>query len=127
MNDFNSWNTLKQKLDNKNTVPFFKDREVWWCSIGHNIGHEENGKNNNFERPVIVIKKFNNRLFWGVPLTTQIKVNKHYYKFEFQNKIQCAMLTQIRLWDANRLTRRKGRIASVDHIAIKDNLTNYLK
>ncbi len=43
--DFNNWNSLKQELDKNEKVLFFKEREVWWCSIGLNLGHEENGKN----------------------------------------------------------------------------------
>ncbi len=30
-----------------------------WCSIGINVGDEEDGKNELYERPVLVIKKFN--------------------------------------------------------------------
>jgi hypothetical protein len=43
--DFEKWNQLKQKIDSTNKQIIYKDRDVWWCSIGINIGHEENGKN----------------------------------------------------------------------------------
>lgn len=40
--DFNSWSQLKQKIDSQEKFPYFEEREIWWCSIGLNIGHEEN-------------------------------------------------------------------------------------
>lgn len=125
--DFDTWNNLKQKLDALDDIPLFKEREIWWCCIGNNIGHEENGKNEKFNRPVIVIRKFNNRLFWGVPLTTKLKENRHYHIFSFAEKKQAAMLTQMRLWDANRLTERMGRIRESEFLPIKNNLLAYLK
>ena len=126
--DFNGWNTLKKHLDAQDDFPpLWKEREIWWASLGTNIGHEANGKNQEFSRPVLIIKKFNKRLFWGVPLTTQIKDNKHYHRFIFKRQEQCAMLTQMRLWDASRLTRKMGRIGSKEFKAIKTELTGYLK
>ena len=45
--DFDSWNTLKQRLNSKEdkSVPWIKEREIWWCSVGINIGHEADGHN----------------------------------------------------------------------------------
>jgi hypothetical protein len=36
----------------------FKEREVWWCSIGLNVGDEEFWKGAYFTRPVLVFKKY---------------------------------------------------------------------
>lgn len=126
-NIFDSWNILKKKLDSENHVPYFKEREVWWCSLGVNVGHEQDGENKKYNRPVLIIKKFNNRLFWGVPLTTKIKNEKHYHQFNFKDRKQCAMLTQMRLWDANRLTALMGRVGHEEFKGIKFNLAAYLK
>ena len=78
--NFNQWSELKKDLDLREKLPTFKQREIWWCHLGLNIGDEENGKNEKYHRPVLVLKKFNNRLFLGVPLTTQIKENPYYHK-----------------------------------------------
>jgi len=32
----------------------YKKRETWICNIGENIGFEEDGKGNEFTRPVII-------------------------------------------------------------------------
>lgn len=125
--DHDGWNKLKKKLDVENAVPYFHEGEVWWGSLGINVGHEEDGKNAQFNRPVLVVKKFNKRLFWGVPLTTQLKDSRHYHQFEFKKKRQCAMLTQMRLWDANRLTQYMGNIEKHAFRHIRDLLMDYLK
>ena len=68
--DFDSWNDFKKKIEEKMSAPTFKQQEVLWCSIGLNIGHEENGKNEFFNRPVLVVRKFSKHIFLGVPLST---------------------------------------------------------
>lgn len=40
---------------------YFYEKDVWWASLGANIGHEEDGKNKKFERPVLILKKFNKK------------------------------------------------------------------
>ncbi len=65
--DFENWNKLKQKLESRKNIPTFKEREIWWCSIGVNIGCEEDGKNQLFNRPILIIRKFNNNMFLGAP------------------------------------------------------------
>ena len=110
--DFNDWSILKQKLEVKDNAPAFKQREIWWCHLGINVGDEENGKNKVYSRPILIIKKFNNRIFWGLPLTTQIKEKPYYHKIAFKEKEQCVMISQLRLWDARRLTSRMGKLPS---------------
>ena len=62
--DFDKWNKKKKEINYsiQNILP--KIREVWWLSIGLNVGVEEDGKNNNFKRPVLVIKVFNRQCFF---------------------------------------------------------------
>ena len=86
MKNFSGWFKLKQKINDYHHLRSFQEREIWWCSIGVNIGHEEDGKNERFQRPVLIIHKFNKHLFFGVPLTTQIKNNKFYHKIIFAGK-----------------------------------------
>lgn len=125
--DFNRWNDTKIKIDVSPKTTVFKEREIWWCSIGINVGHEENGKGDKFNRPILIIKKFNKRLFWGIPLTTQIKDNIHYHGFTFNNKSQCAMLTQLRLWDATRLNNRMGQLGKKEFQNIREDIKSYLQ
>lgn len=120
--NFDEWNILKQKLDREHKNPTFKEREIWWCSIGINVGHEENGKNRLFNRPVLVVRKFNRQIFLGVPLTTKIKENQFYHVIHFRDQNQSAMLSQIRTWESKRLTHKMGEITEEQFFQIKDKI-----
>lgn len=106
--DFDKWNRLKKELHVKDVSNlFFKPREVWFCSLGLNIGYEQDGKNNSYERPVLIVRKFNRHVFWGVPLSTKNKPgNKHYLPLKHNGLVFSAILSQLRLYSVNRLTRK---------------------
>lgn len=70
--DFDSWNNLKKNINNRDLI-YTSEREVWFCSVGLNVGSEQDGKNENYERPVLVIKKVTLNTFIGVPLTSNKK------------------------------------------------------
>ena len=106
--DFDQWNGLKQELDLRKKLPTFKQREIWWCNIGLNVGDEENGKNKDFSRPILILKKFNSNIFFGIPLTTQVKEKHYYHKIHFKDRQQCVMISQLRLFDSKRLVNKMG-------------------
>jgi mRNA interferase MazF len=109
--NFDSWNILKQKLNKHEKLPTYKEREIWWCSIGVNVGHEEDGKSEIFSRPVLVLRKFNSHIFIGIPLTSVNKDNKYYFPITFKDKSSCLMLSQLRVFESKRLTRMKGKLS----------------
>ena len=80
---FVEWTKLKIKIhvSEENQV-YFREKEIWWASLGMNIGYEQDGKNRNFERPVIVLRKFNKHVLWVVPTTTKEKRGEYYYQFK---------------------------------------------
>jgi mRNA interferase MazF len=123
---FQKWITKKEELQNRNSVPHFKQANIYWCGLGENVGDEENGKSELFSRPVLIIRKFNKNLFWGIPLTTQIKDNPYYVKISFQGKEQCAMITHLRLMDAKRLYKRMGELDQPDFQKVKESIKNCL-
>lgn len=81
MKDFDGWHPIKTKIELDGKTPTIRQREIWWGSIGVNIGVEQDGKNRLYERPVLVVRKFNHRHFMGIPLTTQLK------DFPFRHRI----------------------------------------
>jgi len=123
---FQKWIAKKEQLHNRNSTPHFKHANIYWCGLGENIGDEENGKSELFSRPVLIIRKFNKNLFWGVPLTTKIKDTPYYTKITFQGKEQCAMITHLRLMDAKRLYKRMGELDQVDFQKVKNSIKNCL-
>ena len=42
--DFPGWHRQKEQLHAQHHTPTFQEREIWWCSVGVNIGHEMDGK-----------------------------------------------------------------------------------
>jgi mRNA interferase MazF len=68
--DFDLWNNDKKKIDQTNRIFYFNEREVWWCSLGVNVGFEVDGKNQNFVRPILVLKTFGNKTCWVLPMTS---------------------------------------------------------
>ena len=42
-------------MDNGQHSVSFKERDIFWVSIGQNIGYEQNGKSDIFSRPVLIL------------------------------------------------------------------------
>lgn len=74
MEDFD---LIEQEIDDPDKFP--KEGEVWMCTLGKNIGFEQNGSGDSFSRPVMIIKKFNNHMFWTIALSTKQNRFDFYY------------------------------------------------
>jgi mRNA-degrading endonuclease toxin of MazEF toxin-antitoxin module len=122
--DYDNWNDGKKKISLNDRV-YFRKGDIWFASIGKNIGDEEDGKNYIFERPILIIRKFNNNIFLGIPLTSQDKEGKYYYKLDYPNN-SVAILSQIRLFDAKRLLRFIRRISSKEVAEIKSKMNEII-
>ena len=57
MKKYDEWNIVKQKAHNTERKLGFRQRDIFWLRIGQNIGSEEFGKGNEFQRPVLIIRK----------------------------------------------------------------------
>ena len=107
--DFHKWNDKKIIVNDTDKIPFFHEREIWFCFLGANVGFEQDGQGEDFQRPVVIIKKFNNEICWIIPLSKTKKRGKYYFAFPFDNEItSVAILSQIKLIDAHRLSRKIG-------------------
>lgn len=126
--NFDGWNKEKKRLhyQSPETLPFH-EREVWWCSIGVNIGDEQEGKNEFFERPVLVVKKFNRKIAWIVPMSTKAKEGLYYYQLQHEGRIFSVILSQLRLVSVKRFRRFIRKISPKQFIEITRALTSFLK
>ncbi len=103
MNKYYYWNIKKQKINSEKNYNNPKEREIWWCSLGYNIGREIYGKGPNFSRPVLVIRQFKG-LFLGIPLTSNLESSKFKIKiYTSDNKPHGLLLDQVRCLDKRRL------------------------
>lgn len=121
---FDEWNIVKKTTHKIKKRVYFKERDIFYIRIGENIGFEQSGKGEMFLRPVIILKKFNNDFFMGVPLTTTIKEGKYYFSFEFTTKKSNAILSQIRPFDVKRVKHKIGVINKEDFKKIKEKISN---
>jgi len=124
--DFNQWHNLKQNLHNSRKIVVFKERDVVWASIGVNIGYEQDGKGKISSRPLLILKKYNKNLFFGIPLSTKIKEGSFFFEFILNNKPSSALLVQGRTYDAKRLENKIGMISQKDFGALKLKLKELL-
>jgi len=87
MKDFDKWNEVKKKLHTTTVRRSFKNRDIFYMKMGQNVGFEQNGKGNEFIRPVVILKKITNDMFIGIPLSTQLKDGSWFYKFSFNKNV----------------------------------------
>ena len=114
------WLKTKTRIQTQLNRPFYDEGSVWWCNLGYNVGDEENGKGEDFLRPVIVIRKFNKNICLVVPLSTKLKDNKYYYQIEFATITQSALISQIRTIDTKRFIKRKGQLTQNELKLLKE-------
>jgi len=112
--DFINWTKIKVRhhvIDYRKEV-YFREKEVWWTALGKNIGYEIDGKQELFERPVLILKKYSKDMCFVLPLTSKIKNKKTWYQVEVEinGKKSAVNITQGRTIAKARLLRKFGII-----------------
>ncbi len=97
--DFEEWHNQKARIHESKKRPGFHEREIWWCALGVNVGFEQDGGGKDFLRPVFDIIQFEDGQ-------------------EVKRTLSTAILSQVRLIDASRLSHKFGDIVSVDFEAL---------
>lgn len=121
--DYTLWNKIKTSLNNDKKRPYFHPREIWFCKLGLNVGFEQDGSGGEYLRPILILKKFNDKVCLIVPLTKSKKKGLYYFSFTYQpNVISVAILSQIRLIDVQRLEYLSGYISKNDFKRIKEKI-----
>ena len=120
---FFEWAKLKIKIHFSEKEVYFREGEIWWASLGLNIGFEINGKSEDFERPILIIKKFNQYVVWAVPLSTKNKPdNKYYFRYEFGKNTYSAIISQLKLMSSKRLLRKIGIFPFASYVQIRKEI-----
>ena len=110
--DFDKWNEKKKIAHEKSYGKVYHPRDIWWCALGVNIGFEQDGKDPNFQRPVLIIKGLSRETCLVAPLTT----SKHEHRYRIYigcvtGQESSVTLSQIRVMDTKRLI---NKIAMLD-------------
>ncbi len=126
--EFDRWNKLKKKLHNKKNIINFSKGNVYFMSVGQNIGHESYGKQELFLRPVLVYKKLGKTMFVGIPLTSSKKEGSYYFSFNYKKgKTSIAMLNQIRVFDIRRSEYLSGKINKNTYKNLESKLKEFFE
>src|ERR1700674_413465 len=119
--DFDRWNEKKKHLNEPREPVYFRDAEVWWVHLGLNVGFEIDGKEENFARPVIVLRKYNKYSFLALPLTTRAAPNP--YKLpvgDVGGRQAFAVVSQLRNIDSRRLYQKVAWLPADALLAIRN-------
>ncbi len=128
MKRFVQWIALKQRLhEAEPKPPLVTEREIWWASIGENVGSEINGKSELFSRPVIIFKKLAHGFYFVVPTTTRPQSGSWYVPFRSLGRDMRACLHQARTIDYRRLSSRIGKMDEDDFDHVREGFWRLYK
>ena len=126
-NLFDTWNNQKKQLHAIEKTIGFSVFEIVFIRIGSNVGYEQDGKGEDFLRPVLVYKKFNNRVFLGIPLTSVENNDKFHFGFEYKKGIKSyAILSQVRLFDIKRAKYKDGKISKENFKKLQEKMLDLI-
>ena len=107
--DFNGWNQAKKTIHDAGEYKLYHTREIWWCSLGVNIGFEQDGSNEEHRRPVLILKGLSKQTCFVIPLTTATQEHPLRPSIGLvEGKAARALLSQMRTIDNKRLVRKIG-------------------
>ena len=111
MKEFDRWNKHKKRIHDTTPRPNYHAREIWWCSLGVNVGNELDGTGKEYDRPVLVIRPFNAETFFGIALIGHERSGPYYFPLgKIDDREAVANLSQVRLFDTKRLIRKTGML-----------------
>lgn len=124
---YKEWFHLKKKLHQVQAKPpYFNESDIWWCSIGENIGVEINGKSNLFSRPILILKKLSRESFLGLPLTSQKRVGSWYISITVGGQLSYVLLHQIRIISTKRLSSKMSTLDEQDFTKVKSGFISLI-
>lgn len=125
-NVFDFWNSFKKQIHIRSSSIGFREQDILFMSVGQNIGYETFGKGEEFLRPVIVLKKFGTYTFLGVPLSSKIKQGDFFYEVHFKDRINTALLNQLKTFDSKRAKYKIGYLEKAQFEALKAEISKKL-
>ena len=119
MKDFNDWNTKKIKIDGFTDFQHPKEKEIWWCRVGVNIGTEVYGKGTEYTRPVLVINSEGAENCICIPLSSKVKNAKYSCIVKTgDDKLHTVMMYQIRSIDKRRLKEKVYTLSDEEYAKV---------
>lgn len=127
MKDFDKWNSEKKNLHENGENKFYHPRDIWWCSLGLNIGFEQDGKDKYFQRPVLIIKGLGKETCLVLPLTTSSKTHKYRVPIgSVTGKESKAILSQMKVIDTKRFVNKIAVLDEKTFEIIRKSVRDFL-
>jgi mRNA interferase MazF len=124
---FTDWTKLKIRIHVSDRIVYPKKREIWWASLGQNIGVEINGKNDKFERPVLIIKAYSKDSSLVTSISSKLKEGKYIVRFvNSEAEENFINLSQIRTISNKRLLRKVGELEADDFDVVRNIIIEYI-
>ncbi len=121
MKDFDKWNSKKKKIDAFSDFQHPKEKEIWWCRIGLNVGTEVYGKGEEYTRPVLVVNAESSENCIIVPLTSKLKNKKYSCIIKtIDDKLHSALVFQIKNADKRRFKEKIYSLADDEYAKVKE-------
>ena len=122
--DYDAWNERKYQIHSTAHHKFVKVRRVCLVESGLNAGTEQNGNidrdNDSFLRFYIILKVFNEKGFWGVPMTTATLTessNVHLVNYVVnENRLMenvVVLLKQLKYIDTKRVVEGRTNVGTI--------------
>ena len=126
--NYNEWNERKKLVEQRDSPGdfFFLEGEVWWATLGVNIGQEIDGKNESYERPVLILKKWSDELTWVIPSSSTEKINEYFCPVAYKDKSRNLLLLQMKTVSSKRLLRPIFRMKEKEFAKIKEKICDII-
>ena len=119
--EFDKWNEKKKEINSKKQKFYVKQREIWSVRMWKNVWFEEDWKWEDFERPVLVLKKIW-IMYLCIAMTTKWKNNDFYYKLWDTKESSYVILSQVKLFDLKRFHYKIRTLAKSEFLEIQKRL-----
>lgn len=126
LKDFDRWNVHKKEVDAAVKRVDCNPRDLWWCTLGVNIGREQHSQTQDFSRPVLIIKRFTPDIFWAIPLTTKVKNIPFRIKIVLNSIENDVLICHLRSYDRKRLKRKIGKLSEFQFNSVISEIQNLL-
>ena len=125
---YDEWNERKKDI----AFPsfrniYFREGDIWWCSLGLNVGRESYGKGKEFRRPILVLKKLSSDICIILPLSSKEKIGTWFIDVTFQEHKRYVLLYQIRMLHTKRFQRKLGQLDEKGMFRVKEKLGKLLE
>ncbi len=120
------WMSTKSRIQLSSRQLFPKRREIWWAYLGQNIGAEINGKNERFERPVLVIAVFNITTLFAAPITSTRSKHPFLIEFNHEGKNESVNIFQLRTLSIKRFDRKISDMLETDFMKVVEAIRTHV-